>query len=84
MSREDAYAVVQQHAMAAWGDYERDGEGENGAPARSFFERLADDSHVAALVPRPDLAGLFEPEYYLRNVPQLYARVLGSPPQETR
>ncbi len=84
MTREAAYAIVQRHALAAWGDYERGGRGEGDAPARSFLERLSGDAEVTALVPRPDLAALFDPTYYLRHVPQLYARVLGSPPQETR
>ncbi len=83
MTREAAYAVVQRHALEAWGDYERGGHGPGGAAPRSFFERLAADEAVTALVPRPDLAVLFEPSYYLRHVPQLFDRVLGSPREET-
>ena len=84
MTREAAYALVQAHALAAWGDYERGGRGAGGEAPRSFLERLAADAAVAALVPRPDLAALFDPAYYLRHVPLLYDRVLGSPTQETQ
>jgi adenylosuccinate lyase len=65
MSREEAYALVQRHALAAWA-----GEGR-------FIERIASDEAVRARAPREEIAALFDPAYYFRNVPAIYDRVLG-------
>ena len=63
MSREDAYAIVQDAAMAAW-------RGEGG-----FAELLgANPGASAALGAR--LAACFEPGFYLAQVDALYERAL--------
>jgi adenylosuccinate lyase len=67
MSREDAYAVVQGHAMAAW----------KGAP--DLRTRLAGDPRVAAVLDRAAVDRCFEPDYFVRHVSAIFDRVLGAP-----
>jgi adenylosuccinate lyase len=65
MSREDAYRVVQTHAMAAW-----QGEG-------SFAERLKADPAVTRYLPPGTIDGLFDTDYHLRHVDTIFRRVFG-------
>ncbi|MGE0258229.1 MAG: adenylosuccinate lyase [Alphaproteobacteria bacterium] len=67
MSREDAYRVVQAHAMAAWG-----GQG-------SFAERLKADPEVTRFLPARMIDGLFDTEYHLKHVDTIFRRVFGEP-----
>jgi adenylosuccinate lyase len=66
MSREDAYAVVQAHAMEAW----------RGDP--DLKTRLLQDPRVTAVLDRAALEGCFDPSYFLRNVSHIFDRVLGA------
>jgi adenylosuccinate lyase len=66
MSREDAYAVVQSHAMEAW----------RGDP--DLETRLARDPRVTAVLDRAALKACFDPSYFLRNVSHIFDRVLGA------
>jgi adenylosuccinate lyase len=63
MSREDAYRIVQAHAMAAaqGGD--------------DFRQRVSADPEVRARVSEPDLAEVFRLETYLTHVNAIFARV---------
>ncbi|TCD05397.1 adenylosuccinate lyase [Erythrobacteraceae bacterium CFH 75059] len=71
MSREDAYAVVQRHAMEVWGS---DGE-------TSLLSLLSADPEVTRLLDEDALAALFDPEHHFRHVDTIFARVFpGSPP----
>jgi adenylosuccinate lyase len=65
MSREDAYAKVQEHAMKTW----REGG--------SFLERLQGDAAVTDKVPAATLAEMFEPWRYLKHVPGRMEAVMG-------
>ncbi len=65
MSREDAYAKVQVHAMATW----REGG--------SFLERLQGDPEVTNLVSADTLAEMFEPWRYLGHARKRMEQVLG-------
>lgn len=65
MSREDAYAKVQVHAMKTW----REGG--------SFLERLQGDPEVTDLVSADRLAGMFEPWRYLGHARMRMEQVLG-------
>jgi adenylosuccinate lyase len=69
MSREEAYRLVQEHAMAAWQE------------GKSFRALLEADTEVAARLPRAELDALFDYEYYVRYVDQVFERV-GLVPQE--
>ncbi len=65
MSREDAYAKVQEHAMKTW----REGG--------SFLDRLQGDAAVTDQVPAETLAEMFEPWRYLKHVPARMEAVMG-------
>ena len=56
LDRQDAYKIVQRHALAAW----------DGGP--TFREALRADPAVAAALPGQALDGLFDPWDQLRNV----------------
>lgn len=63
MRREDAYRVVQGHALAAF-------EGGD-----DFRQRLARDPEVKAVLGEPELAELFRLEPYLAHTRAIFARV---------
>ncbi|HEY4089547.1 MAG TPA: adenylosuccinate lyase [Bryobacteraceae bacterium] len=63
MLREQAYAIVQRHAMEAW---------ENEGNFRAVIEA---DPEIAKLVSREKLAETFSVERQLRNVDAIFARV---------
>ena len=63
MSREDAYRLVQGHAMAAWG-----GDGR-------FAERLKTDTNVNRLLPSREIDALFDTGYHLKHVDTIFRRV---------
>lgn len=65
MSREDAYAVVQRHAMAV---YEQGG---------SFAERLKGDSAVTKHIPAAEVDALFDLKRHTRHVDTIFQRVFG-------
>jgi len=66
LSREDAYAVVQRHAMAAW----------NEEP--DLRARLAADPKVTAVLSRSKIDACFDPAHFVRHVNQIFDRVLGA------
>ncbi len=68
LSREDAYALVQRHAMKVW---ESDGEA-------SLLELLRDDREVTDRIPSSELEKLFDLDHHLREVDTIFARVFGS------
>ena len=71
ISREEAYAIVQEVALDVW---EKGGD---------FQAALAADTLVAAALDRDALAALFAPEPYLRHVDTIFARVFGRTEQST-
>ncbi|MGH7681183.1 MAG: adenylosuccinate lyase [Candidatus Eiseniibacteriota bacterium] len=66
LSRETAYAIVQEHAMQAW------------KAAPDLKTRLAGDPAVAKALKSPELDACFDPSYFTRNVSQIFDRVLGA------
>lgn len=66
MRREDAYRIVQGHAMAAW---EQEGD---------FRARVGADPEVKAAMSAGELDEVFRLERYLVHVEALFARVFGS------
>jgi adenylosuccinate lyase len=63
MRREDAYRVVQTHAMEAW---RTDGD---------FRQRVADDPEVKKILSAAELADVFRLERYLGHVDAVFRRV---------
>ena len=62
LRREEAYAIVQGHAMAAL------------AEGGDFQKALSGDARVAARIPREDLAALFDVQGYLVHVDEILRR----------
>ena len=64
-SREDAYQLVQGHAMAAWGD-----------PAGpTFRERLLGDARITEVLGAEGLEGCFDLRQQLRHVPDILTSI---------
>jgi adenylosuccinate lyase len=66
MRREDAYRIVQGHAMEAWKS-----EGD-------FRKRVLEDPEIRAILKADELADVFRVERYLGHVDAIFARVFGS------
>ncbi|MGC1783858.1 MAG: adenylosuccinate lyase [Acidobacteriaceae bacterium] len=64
MSREDAYRLVQSHAMRAWQN------------DLNFREQVGNDPEIARLLPPDKLAHAFSLDRQLTNVDSIFARVL--------
>src|SRR6201998_4060719 len=65
MSREDAYRLVQGHAMRSWK------EGLN------FLEEILGDKEITSKVPRKQIEYAFDLQRQLKNVDKIFARVFG-------
>jgi adenylosuccinate lyase len=65
MSREDAYAAVQRHAMAAW-----HGEGR-------FADLLKRDREIARFLDPQTIDALFDTGYHFKHVDTIFRRVFG-------
>jgi adenylosuccinate lyase len=63
LSRQKAYELVQRNAMKAW-------EGNKG-----FLNLLKTDSEVTATMPQEELEPLFDYQYYLRYVDDIFERL---------
>jgi adenylosuccinate lyase len=63
MRREDAYRIVQGHAMEAW------------KAGGDFRKRVSEDPEVRAVLKDPEIAGVFRLERYLTHVDDLFKRV---------
>ena len=68
MSREDAYKLVQGHAMAAWNDPDPN--------APTYKERIAADPTIQARLSPEKLAHAFDFRRQLTNIDQVFERVL--------
>jgi len=66
MTREDAYRLVQGHAMRAWK------EGLN------FREEILADKEITSKVPRKQVEFAFDLQRQLKNVDKIFARVFGN------
>jgi adenylosuccinate lyase len=65
VSREDAYSIVQRHAMEAW----RKGD--------SFMDRLIADPAVTKKLKAKEVEALFDLGYHFKRVDTIFARVFG-------
>jgi adenylosuccinate lyase len=71
LSREDAYARVQDHAMAVW-----KASADGAAPPDAFQKRVSADPRIADLLGREELARVFDLGQALRNVDAIFERTL--------
>jgi adenylosuccinate lyase len=65
MAREDAYRLVQKHAMRAWKD------------ELNFRELVMNDAEITSRVPAKQIEQAFSIERQLRNVDKIFRRVFG-------
>ena len=65
VSREDAYRLVQSHAMRAWKE------------GRNFRELVLKDKGITSRVPGKQIERAFDLKRQLRNMDKIYARVFG-------
>jgi adenylosuccinate lyase len=65
MARQEAYALVQAHAMPVWR-----GEG-------NFLDRLKGDARITNLLGDKELDALFDLDYHMRHVDEIFERVFG-------
>jgi adenylosuccinate lyase len=65
MSREDAYRLVQQHAMRAWKE------------DLNFRDLVMHDPEITSRVPKEQIEQAFSLQRQLRNVDKIFARVFG-------
>jgi len=72
VSREDAYRLVQSHAMRAWK------EGLN------FHDQVMGDKEITERVPRKQIEYAFDLPRQLKNVDKIFARVFGKKPPARR
>jgi adenylosuccinate lyase len=66
LGRQEAYEIVQRHAMAAW---------ESGD---SLLERLRAEPEVSGLLSDAQLRGLFDLDHHTRHVDVIFRRVFGA------
>jgi adenylosuccinate lyase len=62
LSRDDAYKLVQGHAMAAWS-------------GGDFRQLVSTDPRIAELLSAADLAACFDVQYHLRHLDQTFAKL---------
>jgi adenylosuccinate lyase len=66
MRRDDAYRVVQRHAMEAW------------TSQGDFRKRVSEDAEIRAVLKDEEIADVFRLERYLGHVDTIFARVFGA------
>ncbi|MDD5585728.1 MAG: adenylosuccinate lyase [Alphaproteobacteria bacterium] len=69
MSREKAYKLAQENAMAVWHDLQK------GKPAQ-FQDRLKADKEIRKHLSPRQLAACFDPQFYIRHAHTIWKRVL--------
>ncbi len=63
LSRQKAYEMVQRNAMKSW------------KGNKKFLNLLKADPEVAETLPQPELGALFDYQYYLRHVDEIFERL---------
>lgn len=63
LSRQSAYSIVQRNAMKSWKD------------EVSFFDLLSKDSEVTKHLSKKDMEGIFDYQYFIRHVDEIFARL---------
>ena len=63
LSRQKAYELVQRNAMKSWKEN------------KSFLTMLKADAEVAEILPQPELEPLFDYQYFLRHVNEVFERL---------
>lgn len=64
LTREEAYKIVQENAHDAWNN-----------PKGDFKANLLKDENVVKCLSVEEIEACFNPEYYLRNIEEIYTRI---------
>jgi adenylosuccinate lyase len=72
VSREDAYRMVQSHAMRSWED------------GRNFHQEILRDKNITSRVSKAQLDRAFDLTRQLKNVDRIFARVFGKNPKKKK
>lgn len=64
ITREDAYLIVQENAMAVWGDQ-----------SQNLRDRLKNDPRCSSILKDSDLDEIFQIEPYLKRIPLIFERL---------
>jgi adenylosuccinate lyase len=70
VSREDAYAIVQRHAMGVWQNLNRGGP--------DFLARLKADPEVTQALQPAEIEALFDLRFHLKHIDTIFARVFAA------
>jgi len=71
VSREDAYRLVQSHAMRAWKE------------DLDFHDLVLNDPEISSRVPRAKIERAFDLKRQLKNIDKIFARVFSRQPRKT-
>ncbi len=77
VSREDAYKIVQRNAMKVWEEIQKGCAPLNEKGESLFLENLLKDEDLKKYLNDDEIRGLFDYDYYTRNVERIYKRVYG-------
>jgi adenylosuccinate lyase len=77
VSREDAYKIVQRNAMKVWEEIQKGHAPLNEKGESLFLENLLKDEDLKKYLSDDEIRGLFDYDYYTRNVDKIYKRVYG-------
>ncbi|WP_456480376.1 adenylosuccinate lyase [Nautilia sp.] len=77
VSREDAYKIVQRNAMKVWEEIQKGHAPLNEKGESLFLENLLKDEDLKKYLSDEEIRGLFDYDYYTRNVDRIYKRVYG-------
>ena len=77
VSREDAYKIVQRNAMKVWEEIQKGHAPLNEKGESLFLENLLKDEDLKKYLNDEEIRGLFDYNYYTRNVDRIYKRVYG-------
>ena len=69
MKREDAYSLIQKHAMATWDEINQ-----GVATGPSFEKRIKGDSQITAMFKEAELNEVFSLKHHLKNVDFIFKR----------
>jgi len=72
VSREDAYRLVQGHAMRAWREN------------LDFYELVLNDPEISERVPRAKIERAFDLKRQLKNIDKIFARVFSNEPAKAK
>lgn len=64
LSREQAYRIIQSHAMKAWNKAGGD-----------FKQNLLEDENVTSVLSEEEISQCFDPSFYLKNINQVFKRL---------